>query len=62
MFDAIEYKRYVVNSMLYRTLNIDEEKKSQNSGVCVTIEDGPTYYGKLTRIIEVTYYDLTLGV
>jgi hypothetical protein len=36
-----------------------KKKKSQNNGVCVTIEDGPTYYGKLTRIIEVTYYDLT---
>jgi hypothetical protein len=36
-----------------------KKKRSQNSGVCVTIEDGPTYYGKLTWIIEVTYYDLT---
>jgi hypothetical protein len=27
--------------------------------VCVTTEDAPTYYGKLTRIIKVTYYDLT---
>jgi hypothetical protein len=59
MSDAVEYKRYVVNGVLYRTLNVDEEKKSQNSGLCVTTEDGPTYYGKLTRIIEVTYYDLT---
>jgi hypothetical protein len=33
-------------------------KKRQNSGMCVTTEDGPTYYGKLTRITEVTYYDL----
>jgi len=59
MFNAVEYKRYVVNGVLYRTLDVDEEKKSQNSGMCVTTEDGPTYYGKLTRIIEVTYYDLT---
>jgi hypothetical protein len=59
MFDAVEYKRYVVNGVLYRTLDVDEEKKSQNSGVWVTTEDGPTYYGKLTWIIEVTYYDLT---
>jgi hypothetical protein len=36
-----------------------KKKESQNSGVCVTTEDGPTYYGKLTRIIEVTYYNLT---
>jgi hypothetical protein len=59
MFDAEEYKRYVVNGVVYRTVDVDKEKKSQNSGVCVTTEDGPTYYGKLTRIIEVTYYDLT---
>jgi hypothetical protein len=59
MFDAVEYKQYVVNGVLYYTLDVNEEKKSQNSGVCITIEDGPTYYGKLTRIIEDTYYDLT---
>jgi hypothetical protein len=59
MFNAVEYKQYVVNGVLYRTLDVDEEKKSQNSRVCVTTKDGPTYYGKLTRIIEVTYYDLT---
>ncbi|GLT66501.1 hypothetical protein SLA2020_388620 [Shorea laevis] len=60
MLDAEEYKRYVVNGVLYRTVDVDKEKKSQNSGVCVTTEDGPTYYGKLTRIIEVTYYDWTV--
>jgi hypothetical protein len=27
MFDAVEYKRYVVNGVLYCTLNVDEEKK-----------------------------------
>jgi len=27
MFDDVEYKRYVVNGVLYRTLNVDEEKK-----------------------------------
>jgi hypothetical protein len=59
MLDAEEYKRYVVNGVLYRTMDVDKEKKSQNSGVCVATEYGPTYYGKLTRIIEVTYYDLT---
>jgi hypothetical protein len=59
MLDTVEYKGYMVNGVLYRTLNVDEEKKSQNSGVCVTTEDGPTYYGKLTRIIKVTYYNLT---
>jgi len=27
MLNAIECKRYVVNGVLYRTLNVDEEKK-----------------------------------
>jgi hypothetical protein len=27
MFDVVEYKRYVVNGVLYRTLDVDEEKK-----------------------------------
>jgi hypothetical protein len=35
MFDAVEYKRYVVNGVLYRTLDVDEEKKkSKQWGVC----------------------------
>jgi len=59
MLNAVEYKRYMVNGVLYRTLDVDEEKTSQNNGVCLTIEDGPTYYVKLARIIEVTCYDLT---
>ena len=37
----------------------DEGKKIQNSDVCIPIVDGNTYYGKLTRIIEVEYYDTT---
>jgi len=28
MLDAIEYKWYVVNGVLYHTLDVDEEKKS----------------------------------
>jgi hypothetical protein len=35
MFDAVEYKRYVVNGMLYRTLDVDKEKKeSKQWGLC----------------------------
>jgi hypothetical protein len=35
MFDVVEYKLYVVNGMLYRTLNVDEEKKkSKQWSVC----------------------------
>jgi len=36
-----------------------KEKTTQNSGVCVPTVDDDTYYGKLTRIIEVEYYDTT---
>jgi hypothetical protein len=34
-------------------------KRSQNSGVYVPTVDGETYYGELTQIIEVEYYDQT---
>jgi hypothetical protein len=56
---AFEYNRYVVNGMLFRIVLRDEGKTTQNSGVCVPGEDGYTYYGKLTRIIKVEYYDGT---
>ncbi|GLT53048.1 hypothetical protein SLA2020_263450 [Shorea laevis] len=56
---ALEYNRYVINGMLFRTLSRDEGKTTQNSGVCVPTIDGNTYYGKLTRIIEIEYYDTT---
>jgi len=49
----------VVNGKLFRTVAQDEGKTTQNSGVCVPTVDGDTYYGKLTRIIEVEYYDTT---
>jgi hypothetical protein len=53
---AFKYNRYVVNGKLFRTVAQDEGKTTQNSGVCVPTVDGDTYYGKLTRIIEVEYY------
>jgi hypothetical protein len=56
---ALEYNRYVVNGNLFRILSHDEGKTTQNSGVCVPTVDGETYYGKLTRIFEVEYYDMT---
>jgi len=49
----------VVNGYLFRTVAQDEGKKTQNSIVCVPTIDDDTYYGKLTRIIEVEYYDTT---
>ena len=54
-----KYNRYVVNGKLLRTFAIDIGKRTQNSGVCVPTTDGETYYGKLTQIIEVEYYDRT---
>ena len=28
-----------------------------NSGVCVTVEGGTTYYGRIISIIELNYFD-----
>jgi hypothetical protein len=49
----------VVNGKLFRTVAQDEGKTTQNSDVRVSTVDGDTYYGKLTQIIEVKYYDTT---
>jgi hypothetical protein len=59
MVSAIQYNRYVVNEKLFRTIDYDMRRRSQNSGVCVPTVDGKTYYKKLTKIIEVEYYDRT---
>lgn len=56
---AVRYNRYVVNGKLFRTIASDAGKRTQNSGVCVPTLDGDTYYGKLTEIVEVEYYDRT---
>jgi hypothetical protein len=57
MLFAVEYSRYASNGMMFRILSHDNGKTSQNCGVCVPTVDGPIYYSKLTRIIEVLYYD-----
>jgi hypothetical protein len=49
----------VVNGKLFHTVAQDEGKTTKNNGVCVPTVDGNTYYRKLTRIIEVEYYDTT---
>ncbi len=46
----------MVNGKLFRTVAQDKGKTTQNSGMCVPTVDDNTYYGKLTRIIEVEYY------
>jgi hypothetical protein len=56
---AVKYNMYVVNGKLFRTLAHDVERRTQNNDVCVPIVDGETYYGKLTDIVEVEYYDKT---
>jgi hypothetical protein len=56
---TIRYNRYVVNGKLFRTQAHDAGKRTQNSSVCVPTVDGEMYYGKLTEIIEVEYYDRT---
>jgi hypothetical protein len=54
---TVKYNIYVVNGKLFHTITIDIGKRTQNSGECVSTIDGETYYGKLTQIIEVEYYD-----
>lgn len=56
---ASRFNRYVVNGKMFHTVAHDVGKRTQNSGVCVPTVDGLTYYGKLTDIIEVEYYDRT---
>jgi len=56
---AFKYNRYVVNGKLFRTLAHDVRRRIQNSGICVPTVEGETYYGKLTDIVEVEYYDRT---
>jgi hypothetical protein len=56
---VVKYNIYVVNGKLFRIFTIDIRKMTQNSSMCVPTTDGETYYGKLTQIIEVEYYDKT---
>jgi len=53
------YNRYVVNVKLFRTFAHDAGKRTQTSGVCAPTVDGEMYYGKLTEIIEVEYFNRT---
>jgi hypothetical protein len=55
---AVKYNRYMVYGKLFRTLAHDVGRRTQNSGVCVPTVEGETYYGQLTDIVEVEYYDL----
>jgi hypothetical protein len=59
MVSRVHYNIYVVKGKLFRTIAHDVGKRSKNSGTmaCVSTVDGELYYGKLTQIIEVEYYD-----
>ena len=50
-------KRYVINGFKFRTKDSEENRKTQNSGVSVVTEGDTTYYGVLTDIIELNYFD-----
>jgi hypothetical protein len=40
----------------------DVGRRTQNSGVCVPTVEDETYYGQLTDIVEIEYYDRTTYV
>ena len=52
-----QFKRYVINGLKFHTKDSEASRKTQNSGVCVVIEGGATYYGVLIDIIELNYFD-----
>lgn len=54
---AREFKRIVVNGTKFRTKNHENGRTTQNNGVSVCTEDGSTWCGILTRLIEMQYYD-----
>jgi hypothetical protein len=42
---ALEFKRYVMNGMMFRIRDSEKGKSTQNSGFCVSTEDDTPYYG-----------------
>ncbi|KAK9999241.1 hypothetical protein SO802_018844 [Lithocarpus litseifolius] len=50
-------KHYVINSLKFRSVNDEANRKTQNSGVSVATDGGITYYGFLSDIIELNYSD-----
>ena len=48
-------KHYVINGLKFRSSNVEENRKTHNSGVGVATKGGITYYGVLTDIIELNY-------
>ena len=55
--EAKWFKHYVINGLKFNTKDFETTRKTQNSGVCVVIKGGVTYYGVLIDIIELNYSD-----
>ena len=55
--EARRLKSYFTNGFKFRIKGCDENKTTQNSGVSVVIEGDTSYYGVLTDIIELNYFD-----
>lgn len=59
--NAKRYKKFVGNGFRFRTISVDNKKKTQNSGVIVTAKtttnEDRTYYGQLVDIIELSYHE-----
>ena len=55
--EARRLKRYVTNGFMFRIKGCDENKTTQNSGISVITESDTNYYGVLTDIIELNYFD-----
>uniref|UniRef100_A0A2N9ESG6 DUF4216 domain-containing protein n=1 Tax=Fagus sylvatica TaxID=28930 RepID=A0A2N9ESG6_FAGSY len=55
--EARRLKRYVTNDFKFRIKGCDKNKTTQNSGVSVVTEGDTSYYGVLTDIIELNYFD-----
>ncbi|KAF7808155.1 uncharacterized protein G2W53_040316 [Senna tora] len=55
--EAKSFNKCMINGYSFRTKDHEASMKSQNSGVCVTTDDGVTYYRILKEIIELNYFD-----
>jgi hypothetical protein len=56
---TVKYNKYVVNGKLFLTLAFDVGKRMQNNNVCLPTVDGDSYFGKLTEVTEVEYFNRT---
>ena len=54
--EARSFSRYVHNGVKFRTKDNEIGRTTQNSGVCVTVEGGTTYYRRIISIIELNYF------